>query len=72
VNVAGVRTDDIVECDVRGQRFFARVEQPVHKDESWGKRVVTVAPLNGSRSIPTRWATARQIVGHYSKRKGSR
>ena len=58
----GVKPGDIVECDVRGQTFFARV---VELGDA-----ISIEPL--SRQITYRQVTARQIVGHYRKAKGSR
>lgn len=57
-----IRPGDLVECDVRGQRFFARVEEV--------DKVVRIAPL--SRQITYRSVSARQIIGHYRKAAGSR
>lgn len=59
-----IRVDDIVHADVRGQRFYARVEQ---LDDG----AIQVASLNGKALGYTR-LTARQVVGHYRKAAGSR
>jgi hypothetical protein len=57
-----IKAGDIVECDVRGQFFFARVVDTSDK--------IGIEPL--SRQITFRQVTARQIVGHYRKATGSR
>ena len=57
-----IKAGDIVECDVRGQSFFARVVDTSDK--------IGIEPL--SRQITYRQVTARQVVGHYRKASGSR
>lgn len=57
-----IKAGDLVECDVRGQTFFARV---VDRDEK-----LVIEPL--SQQITFRHVTARQVVGHYRKAAGSR
>ena len=63
MTLGGLRPGDIVECDVRGDQFFGRVD---HRN---GKGVV-VDPLSCGRSLIT--VTARQVVGRYRKASGSR
>lgn len=72
MNTTGIHRGDIVELDVRGWQAFVRVAKPIHKDEHSKRRVLTVEPLKPNGPVPTRFPTARQVVGHYSKRKGSR
>jgi hypothetical protein len=59
-----IRPGDIVHSDVRGQTFFARV---VDRDDD---KNLLVEPLDSR--ITYRVLTARQVVGHYRKAKGSR
>lgn len=69
MNTAGIKTGDIVRCDVRGIQFYAHIElHDIRAERMGGFRV---DPLKGStKSLPTRVVTARQIKEHYSKRKG--
>jgi hypothetical protein len=59
VTLTGIRSGDIVECDVRGERFFAFAS-------SNGKGEIEVESLHCHRF---RIVTARQVVGHWRKRK---
>lgn len=65
MRTTGIKEGDLVECDVRGQRFFARVNSDTN-----GDRLIKVEPFNVA--VGYRSATARQIVGHYRKARGSR
>jgi hypothetical protein len=56
----GIRPDDIVHCDVRGERFYATVTDPPHRGE------VAVATMCRERA---RIVTARQVIGHWRKRR---
>lgn len=49
---------DIVEADVRGQRFYALVTGKAHGE-------LTVSPI--TRGVSHRHVTARQVVGHYRR-----
>lgn len=66
MEVKNVRTGDVIRCDVRGDRFFASVVSPVEYDSGLRKRVLTVRSLSG-RPIPSRWVTARQVIGVWRK-----
>jgi hypothetical protein len=57
-----IRPNDIVLCDIRGQRFFATVKGKVP-----GK--VSIMPIQNGYNFYS--ATARQIKGHYRRAKGS-
>lgn len=59
----GIKPGDIVICDVRGQRFYAEVTEK--KDGGF-----QIEGL-GAQFLPAYSVKARQIVGHYAKRKGS-
>jgi hypothetical protein len=63
MRLSGVKVGDIVQCDVRGQRFFARVDQA---DGHW----LEVGSLNGVQ-LGYRRLSSRQIVGHYRRAKNS-
>lgn len=58
----GISPGDIVHSDVRGQRFFAVVTS-----REGGE--LQIEPLDNRYTY--RRVTARQIVGHYRKAKGS-
>jgi hypothetical protein len=72
MKTAGIRPDDIVRCDVRGQRFYAKVNrQSDPADRMAGKaKGFWLDSLDGLRPLSYRFVTARQIIEHYSKRKG--
>lgn len=59
----GIKAGDIVHCDVRGQRFYATVSE--RTDEG-----LQLDKLN-SQFLPAYVVKPRQVIGHYSKRKGS-
>jgi hypothetical protein len=73
MQVAGIRAEDIVECDVRGQKFYALVEKPVHTDTKIRRRVLTVKPISPGVSFFT--VTPTQVTNLWRKkraRKGSK
>ena len=59
MKLVSVRAGDIVEVDIRGQRFLAKVEA---KDQTG----LDVEPL--CRGVSYRRATSRQVCSHWSKR----
>lgn len=61
-----IRSGDIVQCDVRGDRFYATVVSPVSYSQELHKRCLEVKSLTG-RPIPTRFVTPRQVVEHWRK-----
>lgn len=67
MNLASVCAGDIVYCDVRGDRFYARVEQ---HDRRKGAAPLRIESLTG-RPIPALHVKARQVVGHWRKSKAS-
>lgn len=71
MNSTGIRAGDIVRCEVRGGRFWARVSAPMRQIDGLGKRI-TLEPLIGQRgNLPATWVTSRQVVGHWRQAKGS-
>jgi hypothetical protein len=72
MNSTGIRIGDIVRCDVRGGRFWARVSAPMRDIEHLGPRI-TLEPIDpNARQLPAEWVTSRQIVGHWRERRGSK
>lgn len=63
MNLTSVSAGDIVDCDIRGIRFFATVEER-------GKGELRIMPH--SKQINHFHMKANQVVGHYKKMKGSR
>lgn len=63
MNITNVKSGDVVECDVRGIRFFATVEEV-------GKGEVHVKPH--SKQINHFHIKATQVAGHYKRMSGSR
>jgi hypothetical protein len=81
MQTTGVKPGDIIEIEVRGQYSFARICDPMHptkehpafaKDKRNLNSIFLIEPLRPGIALTTRQVTARQIVGHYKKRKGSR
>jgi hypothetical protein len=64
MRLTGIKVGDIVHADVRGQRFYAMVEQP---DDG----AVQVTSLNG-KALGYSLLTARQVVGHWRRAAGSK
>lgn len=64
MTIGGVRVEDLVRRDVRGDRFWAKVIG----EADGGK--LTIESLTG-RPIPAMHVSARQVVGHWRMRKGS-
>jgi hypothetical protein len=65
MTLAGVRRGDIVYCDVRGDRFYARVRDEVAEGR------LPIESLTG-RPIPALRVSARQVCGHWRRSKASR
>lgn len=70
MTLKGIKVDDIVRCDVRGWKFLAIVTKASHREEVRG-RGIKVRSLSEKVRIPTEFVTARQVVGHWRKAKGS-
>lgn len=68
MNITPIKPGDIVECDVRGSRFFAKAHD-ITKDFA-DRKVLNVEPL--LPNVTYRQATSRQVIGHYRKSKASR
>lgn len=69
MNVQSVRKGDVVECDVRGRRFFALVTRDPQPGASGGPRTITIRPI--TPSISFRVVNAPQVIGHYRRSKTS-
>ena len=65
MNTAGIREGDIIQCDIRGDRFYAIARSAP------AKGVVPIESLTG-RPIPSMNATSRQVVAHWRKSKQSK
>jgi hypothetical protein len=65
MSLAGVREGDIVFCDVRGDRFYARVKGEVDEGR------LPIESLTG-RPIPALRVRARQVCGHWRRSRSSR
>jgi hypothetical protein len=62
VNVTGVREGDIIECDVKGRRFFALVQEKL-------PGVLRFRPITAG--ITYRSAKSTEVIGHYRRSKTS-
>ncbi|HEX7244107.1 MAG TPA: hypothetical protein VF245_00905 [Solirubrobacterales bacterium] len=71
MKLAPIKARDIVLADVRGDRFYGLVAEPVAMNEVLRRRALTVSSLTG-RPIPTRFLSATQVVAHYRRAAGSR
>lgn len=68
MNLARVCPEDIVLCDVRGDRFYAVVRE---HDRRRAAAPLRIESLTG-RPIPALHVKARQVVAHWRKSKASR
>jgi hypothetical protein len=64
MTTASIKIGDIVQCDVKGRRFFAIVAGG--RSEGGGLVVDAITPNISYRSVK-----AREIIGHYRKAAGS-
>jgi hypothetical protein len=71
VRVASIKAGDVVRADVRGDRFYGVVTEPMAMNEVLKRRVLTVSSLTG-RPIPTRFLSATQVIAHWRRAAGSR
>ena len=71
LKLASIRARDIVLADVRGDRFYGLVTEPVAMNEVLRRRVLAVSSLTG-RPIPTRLLSATQVIAHWRRAPGSR
>lgn len=71
MNSTGIKAGDLVRCDVRGGRFWARVSAPMREVEGLGKRITLEALLGHREHLPAKWVTSRQVIGHWRERRGS-
>jgi hypothetical protein len=62
MQLTGVKADDIVRFDLRGQMCWALVTDPDHRDPNRGKGL-KVRPLLPNRALPTAFVTSRQVTG---------
>jgi hypothetical protein len=65
VNTAGVRDGDVIECDVRGRRFFALVQEKLPAQRG----VFRVRPITAG--VTYRTVKAVEVIGHYRRSKTS-
>jgi hypothetical protein len=71
MKLASIKARDVVLADVRGDRFYGLVTEPVAMNEVLKRRVLTVGSLTG-RPIPTRFLSATQVIAHWRRAAGSR
>lgn len=57
MRTAGIKMGDIIKCDVRGSRFYAKVKREGGEFE--------IAPLD--RHVTYYTVSSRQIIEHYRK-----
>lgn len=62
MNTSGIKPGDLVECDIRGQRFVAKVTE-----KKQGSLLLDpVVPSVSYRSVKP-----REVIAHYRKSKAS-
>lgn len=66
MTIGGIKENDIVYVDIRGQKFYAMVTGTIDNPEGSGK-VLTIAPINAN--VTYFRAKPRQVIAHWSKRK---
>lgn len=71
MNLTPIKSGDIAFADIRGDRFYGIVEEPVAMDPVLKRRVLTVRSLTG-RPVPTGLLNARQVIGHWRRSSASR
>jgi hypothetical protein len=71
MKLASIKARDVVLADVRGDRFYGLVTEPVAMNQVLTRRVLTVSSLTG-RPIPTRFLSANQVIAHWRRAAGSR
>lgn len=69
METAGIRKDDIIEYDVRGQRGYALVSEQLHHDPDINKKVLTLKPLGVRERLLTRHVTSMQVKDHWRKKR---
>lgn len=62
MNLTSIRVDDIVECEVKGRRFYALV-----REKTRGQLIVFPITAN----ITYRRVTSKQVVAHFRRSKQS-
>lgn len=68
MRTGAIKVGDLVKCDVRGRIFYAEVRDPdVVVVPKGVLKVKAITP-----GITWTHVSPNQIIGHYSKRKGSR
>lgn len=66
-----VKVDDIVRCNVRGQRFFALVSKASHRNAATKKVGLDIRPLVPGKPLLTTFVTAYQVEGIWRRAKNS-
>jgi len=70
-SLTGIKKDDVIRIDVRGQRSFALVSKEAHNDPVRKIRGLTIRPMVPGRGLITSFVTAYQVVGHWRKSKAT-
>ena len=65
MNITPIRERDVVECDVKGRRFFALV-----RGRGERKGQLRVEPI--THGITYRTVTARQVIAHFRRSRAAR
>jgi hypothetical protein len=74
METAGIRENDLIECDVKGRRFFAFVDRkgvPRRESRSGAVRSTGIAITPITPGITYRNVRAADVIGHYRRSKNS-
>jgi hypothetical protein len=69
VNVQSVHSGDIVECNIKGRRFFALATSDPQASPMGGFKTMTIRPI--TPSVSYRIVGSTQVIGHYRRSKQS-
>lgn len=67
-SIANVLPGDVLECDVRGRKFFALARGKAEREAGRGLVIdVDPEPVNNGRAISYRRVSGREVVAVYRK-----
>lgn len=66
MNISTIRPGDIVYCDVRGDRFYALIEETDMYRPGMKNTGLSISSLT-RRPLPTSFVNSRQVLAHYRK-----
>lgn len=70
MRLTGIKVGDIVQAEVKGQRFHGRVTETLGQGAELAGGRIVIESLNGV-SLGYSQLRSRQVIGHYRKAAGS-